>query len=186
MSEQRVIAIRGLTKAFERGRVGVLTEVDLDVAPGEFVAIIGPSGCGKSTLLHLIAALEEPDSGSIEVNGRHLSNERNLSRYRAQEVGLIFQLDNLIPSLSAAENVQVPMFELSYSPGERRARALRLLQQVGLSQREHNVPADLSGGERQRVAVARALANNPPILLADEPTGRVDSVTGQPILELIE
>ena len=186
MNEPPLIQIRGLVKTFDNGRVRALDGVDVDLARGEFIAVIGPSGCGKSTLLHLVAALERPDSGSICVDGRDLSREPNLSRYRAREVGLVFQLDNLIPSLSAEENIQIPMFELPFSPPERRARARRLLEQVDLVPRAHSRPAELSGGERQRVAVARALANDPPILLADEPTGRLDSVSGERILDLIE
>src|SRR3990172_1819357 len=122
MNEPPLIQIRGLVKTFDNGRVRALDGVDVDLARGEFIAVIGPSGCGKSTLLHLVAALERPDSGSICVDGRDLSREPNLSRYRAREVGLVFQLDNLIPSLSAEENIQIPMFELPFSPPERRAR----------------------------------------------------------------
>jgi len=139
----------------------------------------------RSTLLHLIAALDRPDEGTINVNGRDLAQERNLSRYRAREVGLVFQLDNLLPTLSASENVQVPMFELDLSARERRKRARELLTQVGLSKKGKNLPTELSGGERQRVAIARALANEPPILLADEPTGRLDSQSGARVLDLL-
>ena len=187
MSDQQpAIRIRGLVKTFERGLVRALDGVDLEVTPGEFVAIVGPSGCGKSTLLHLIAALERPDEGTIEVLGHELRTEHNLDHYRARDVGMVFQLDNLITTLNASENVQVPMFESGRSAGERRRRALELLEIVGLSGREKNRPAELSGGERQRVAIARALANDPPILLADEPTGRLDSVNGRRILELLD
>jgi putative ABC transport system ATP-binding protein len=160
--------------------------MDLEVAEGEFVAIVGPSGCGKSTLLHLIAALDHADEGSIRVAGQELERGADLSRYRSREVGIVFQLHNLLPSLTASENVQVPMFELGLSGRERRDRALRLLAAVGLEEREGNRPPQLSGGERQRVAVARALANEPPLLLADEPTGSLDSEAGVTILELIE
>jgi putative ABC transport system ATP-binding protein len=187
MSDQQpAIRIGGLVKTFERGLVRALDGVDLEVTPGEFVAIVGPSGCGKSTLLHLIAALERPDEGTIEVLGHELRTEHNLDHYRARDVGMVFQLDNLITTLNASENVQVPMFESGRSAGERRRRALELLEIVGLSGREKNRPAELSGGERQRVAIARALANDPPILLADEPTGRLDSVNGRRILELLD
>ena len=187
MSDQQpAIRVRGLVKTFEGGLVRALDGVDLEVTPGEFVAIVGPSGCGKSTLLHLIAALERPDEGTIEVLGHELRTEHNLDHYRARDVGMIFQLDNLITTLNASENVQVPMFESGRSAGERRRRALELLEIVGLNGREKNRPAELSGGERQRVAIARALANDPPILLADEPTGRLDSVNGRRILELLD
>lgn len=180
-----VIEIRGLVKTFEGGLVRALDGADLTVAAGEFVAVAGPSGCGKSTLLHLIAALDRPDAGTIKVNGRDLARERNLARYRAREVGLVFQLDNLLPTLGAGENVQVPMFEVGLSAAERRGRARELLTQVGLDNKDKNLPAELSGGERQRVAIARALANAPPILLADEPTGRLDSESGARVLELL-
>jgi putative ABC transport system ATP-binding protein len=180
-----VIEVRGLVKTFEKGIVRALDGAELTVAAGEFVAVAGPSGCGKSTLLHLIAALDRPDAGTIRVNGRDLAQERNLSRYRAREIGLVFQLDNLLPTLGASENVQVPMFELRISAAERRRRARELLRQVGLSDKEKNLPTELSGGERQRVAVARALANDPPILLADEPTGRLDSQSEASVLKLL-
>ena len=187
MSEQApAIRIRGLVKTFDVGLIRALNGVDMEVMPGEFVAIVGRSGCGKSTLLHLIAALDRPDEGTIEVLGHELGTERNLNHYRARDVGLVFQLDNLIMTLNATENVQVTMFESHLSAGERRARAADLLELVDLTGREKNRPAQLSGGERQRVAVARALANDPPILLADEPTGRLDSVNGRRILELID
>jgi len=187
MSEQSpAIRVRGLVKTFDEGLIRALNGVDMEVLPGEFVAIVGPSGCGKSTLLHLIAALDRPDEGTIEVLGHELGTERNLNHYRARDVGLVFQLDNLIMTLNASENVQVPMFESALSAGERRARAADLLELVDLTGRDKNRPAQLSGGERQRVAIARALANDPPILLADEPTGRLDSVNGRRILELID
>jgi putative ABC transport system ATP-binding protein len=160
--------------------------MDLAVAGGELVAIVGPSGCGKSTLLHLIAALDRPDAGEIRVAGHDLSTRKDLNHYRARHVGMVFQLHNLLPTLTALENVQVPMFELGRSPRERRRRASELLRLVSLQGREHNRPPELSGGERQRVAIARALANEAPILLADEPTGSLDSEAGRRILDLLE
>ena len=185
-SPQPAVAVRGLVKTFDGGLVRALDGADLTVASGEFIAVVGPSGCGKSTLLHLIAALDRPDAGTIEVNGRDLAQERDLARYRAREVGIIFQLDNLLPTLGASENVQVPMFEVGLSPAERRKRAHSLLAQVGLNTKLKNPPAELSGGERQRVAIARALANDPPILLADEPTGRLDSQSSLMVLDLLQ
>jgi putative ABC transport system ATP-binding protein len=185
MSEAPAVAVRGVVKTFDEGKVRALQGVDLTVAAGEFVAIVGPSGCGKSTLLHLIAALDHPDAGTITVQGHELSRDRNLSHYRARDVGIVFQLDNLIPTLSAAENVQVPMFEAGFSARQRRQRSERLLEQVGLAGKGHARPAELSGGERQRVAIARALANDPPLILADEPTGRLDSKSGELVLDLI-
>ena len=185
-NHQPAVEVRGLVKTFEGGLVRALDGAELTVAAGEFVAVVGPSGCGKSTLLHLIAALDRPDAGTIKVNGRDLAQERDLARYRAREVGLVFQLDNLLPTLGASENVQVPMFEVGLSATERRKRARELLAQVGLDKRAKNLPAELSGGERQRVAIARALANDPAILLADEPTGRLDSQSGLMVLDLLQ
>lgn len=186
MNKQPVISVHGLTKAFDNGKIRALNGVELDVYEREFVAIVGPSGCGKSTLLHLIAALDKPDGGSIQVLGTDLAHSNNLSRYRAREVGIVFQLDNLIPTLNTSENVQVPMFEAGLSARERRKRASELLAAVGLSGKERSRPSELSGGERQRVAIARALANNPPIILADEPTGRLDSKSGELVLDLLD
>ncbi len=183
---ETIIDIQGLTKAFEQGRIPALTGVNLRIERGEFVALVGPSGCGKSTLLHLIAALDHPDEGTIRVAGHDLATTHELNHYRARDIGMVFQLHNLLPSLTAAENVQVPMFEAEYSKKERRERASRLLALVGLVGKERQLPTELSGGERQRVAIARALANDPRILLADEPTGSLDSVAGQRILDLLE
>lgn len=181
-----MVAVHGVTKAFEHGRIPALTGVHLEIERGAFVALMGPSGCGKSTLLHLIAALDHPDAGTIRVAGQDLATTRKLNHFRARDVGIVFQLHNLLPSLTAAENVQIPMFEGRYSGQERRERAHRLLALVGLVGKDDQRPAELSGGERQRVAIARALANDPPILLADEPTGSLDSRAGQQILDLLE
>ena len=181
-----VVEMKGVVKTFEEGRVRALDGIDLEIAGGEWIAVVGPSGCGKSTLLHLIAALDRADAGTIIVNGEDLAEERDLCRHRAREVGLVFQLDNLLPTLNASENVQVPMFEVGLSAGQRRARAQELLALVGLTEKARNRPAELSGGERQRVAIARALANEPAILLMDEPTGRLDSESGRRVLDLIK
>jgi putative ABC transport system ATP-binding protein len=180
------ISAHGVRKSFEDGRIVALAGMELEVEAGEFVAVVGPSGCGKSTLLHLLAALDGPDEGSIRVADHDLSERRDLSHYRARHVGMVFQLHNLLPSLTASENVQLPMFELGLPAHEREARAERLLALVGLTGRDHNRPPQLSGGERQRVAIARALANEPPILLADEPTGSLDSDAGRLVLELLD
>jgi ABC-type lipoprotein export system ATPase subunit len=174
MSELAIDA-RGVRKSFEEARINALNGMDLAVEAGEFVAIVGPSGCGKSTLLHLVAALDQPDEGEIRVGGHDLRARKDLNHFRAQHVGMIFQLHNLLPSLTALENVQVPMFEEGLSPRDRRRRAEALLDAVGLE-----------GGERQRVAIARALANEPAILLADEPTGSLDSEAGSIVLDLLE
>jgi putative ABC transport system ATP-binding protein len=181
-----MIHLRGLLKTFEEGRLQAVASVDLDVAPGEFVAIVGPSGCGKSTLLNLIAALDEADDGTIVVAGHDLRQHRDLDHYRTEDVGLVFQLDNLLPSLTAAENVEVPMFGQVRSRRERRRRATELLDFVGIGDRADTRPPQMSGGERQRIAIARALANRPPLLLADEPTGRLDSTTGAMVMDLLE
>ena len=181
-----LIDVRRVEKTFEEGRIAALRGMDLAVQEGEFVAIVGPSGCGKSTLLHLVAALDVADAGTIRVGDHELESGHDLSHYRARHIGMVFQLHNLIPSLTALENVEVPMFETGASRRERQGRARRLLELVGLSDRERNRPPELSGGERQRVAIARALANDPPILLADEPTGSLDSEAGAAILDLLE
>jgi putative ABC transport system ATP-binding protein len=180
-----VISVRDLVKTFDGGRTRALDGASLDVRRGEFVAITGPSGCGKSTLLHQIAALERPDSGTITVNGEEITHQRDLSRYRAHAIGLVFQLHNLLPNLTALENLQVPMYETARSPRERRSRALELLALVDLADKAEKRPAELSGGERQRVAIARSLSNDPPIVLADEPTGNLDSKAGQHVLDVL-
>ncbi|MFM7271575.1 MAG: ABC transporter ATP-binding protein [Actinomycetes bacterium] len=189
MSEDRrgvVISARGLVKSFEQGRVRAVDRVDLEVGPGEFVAVVGPSGCGKSTLLNLLGALDDPDAGHLEVGGHDLTRRRDLDHVRAVDVGLVFQLDNLLPSLSALENVEVPMVGVVRSNRARRARARALLAEVGMLDRAGSRTPALSGGERQRVAIARALANEPGLLLADEPTGRLDSGTGALVLDLLD
>lgn len=180
------IVVRGVVKAFEGALIPALNGLDLKVPGGEMLAIMGPSGCGKSTLLHLIAALDAPDAGTIRVMEHDLSRARDLNHYRSRHIGIVFQMHNLLPSLSAAENVQVPMFESGLGARARRRRAEELLGLVGLAGKLDARPAKLSGGERQRVAIARALANEPPILLADEPTGSLDSVSGARVLDLID
>jgi putative ABC transport system ATP-binding protein len=178
------IRLVGVVKTYEAGRVRALDGVDLDVAPGEFLVVTGPSGCGKSTLLHLIAALDQPSAGRVEVAGRDLAEVRDLSRYRREEIGLVFQLHNLLPQMTALENVEIAMIGTRRRPAERRRRALELLEAVDLGGRADRRPTELSGGERQRVAIARALANEPSILLADEPTGSLDSGAARRVIEL--
>jgi ABC-type lipoprotein export system ATPase subunit len=185
MNDAPAIVVREVEKAYEHGRIRALNGMTMDVAEGEWVAIVGPSGCGKSTLLHLIAALDRPDAGHIHVHGNDLDRVADAGLYRRRAMGLVFQLHNLLPSLTAAENVEVPMFGTGRSRHERRRRAFELLELVGLGNRAGNRPAELSGGERQRVAIARALANDPPVLLADEPTGSLDSDAGRRVLDLI-
>ncbi len=179
------VVVSGVRKSFEQGRVRALRDVTLTVEPGELVALTGASGSGKSTLLNLIAALDEPDEGSITVDGRPLDALRDAARYRAETIGFIFQAHNLLPTLTACENVQIPMFGRRPRQ-EREARARELLRQVGLEGRADARPSVLSGGERQRVAIARALANGPTLLLADEPTGALDLETGSQVLALLD
>ncbi|MCH8066126.1 MAG: ABC transporter ATP-binding protein [Chloroflexi bacterium] len=187
MSEQpdTVIDVRNVVKTYDEGRTRALDGVNFQVERGEFVSITGPSGCGKSTLLHAIAALERPDSGTIYVNGDEITSQRDLSRYRARSIGLIFQLHNLLPNLTASENLQVPMYETDLSASARRRRAEELLALVDLGDKAGKRPTQLSGGERQRVAIARALANDPGIILADEPTGNLDSKAGQQAMAVL-
>jgi putative ABC transport system ATP-binding protein len=179
------VVVQHVSKAFESGRIRALEDASLELDAGEFVSLTGPSGSGKSTLLNLIGALDRPDSGQIIVDGEALDG-RDASEYRATTVGFVFQFHNLIPTLTALENIQVPMLGRGLSRAERGERARELLQEVGLAQRERAFPGTLSGGERQRVALARALANEPRLLLADEPTGSLDSETGTQVLQLIE
>jgi len=187
MSEKPpAVEIVDLVKTFDQGRTRAVDGATLSVAQGEFVAITGPSGCGKSTLLHLVAALERPDSGRIVVLGEDVTSRHDLSRYRARTVGLVFQLHNLLPTLTAVENVEVPMYETGLGMRERRRRALQLLELVGLGDKARRRPPELSGGERQRVAIARSLSNDPPILLADEPTGNLDSKAGRNVMEALQ
>lgn len=162
-----------------------LDGVNLIVRAGEFLSIAGPSGSGKSTLLNLIGALDRPTSGEVIINSTPLTKVRNLDRFRSQTVGFVFQTHNLIPTLTARENVEVPMYESGLSGGKRRARAKELLELVSLGQRMNFLPNQMSGGERQRVAVARALANHPAIILADEPTGNLDSANTAEIMALL-
>jgi putative ABC transport system ATP-binding protein len=182
------ISARGLAKRYEGGRIRAVDALDLDIAPGEFVAICGPSACGKTTLLNLIAAIDRPDAGTLSVAGRSLAHlsAAEADDFRRSVVGLIFQLHNLLPDLTALENVQVPMLGTGRSPRWRRERAGYLLERVGLADRARALPTVLSGGERQRIAIARALANEPRVLLADEPTGALDSKNGERLLDLLD
>jgi putative ABC transport system ATP-binding protein len=179
------VVVERVSKSFEGGRITALDGASLRLEPGEFVSLTGPSGSGKSTLLNLIGALDRPDSGSISVDGAVL-DRLDAAEYRAATVGFVFQFHNLIPTLTALENVQVPMLGRGLSRGNREERGRSLLREVGLELRAQAVPGTLSGGERQRVALARALANEPRLLLADEPTGSLDSETGAQVLRLIE
>jgi len=179
------VGVTGVRKSFEGGRIPALRDVTFTLEPGELVALTGASGSGKSTILNLIGALDSPDDGSITVDGADLARLESPSAYRATTVGFVFQAHNLLPTLTATENVQMAMFGRR-PRRERELRAEELLAEVGLEGRAASRPSVLSGGERQRVAIARALANEPRLLLADEPTGALDSATGAQVLELLQ
>ncbi|MBF6225245.1 ABC transporter ATP-binding protein [Nocardia abscessus] len=189
MPEPAMLELSGVTKEYRVGgqAVRALDDVGLRIETGEFTSIIGPSGSGKSTLLHLLGALDSPDTGSIQFRGEEIGalDEEQQSAFRRNQVGFVFQFFNLLPTLSAWENVAIP--KLLDGTGLRKAkpRALELLDRVGLAERAEHRPAELSGGQMQRVAVARALIMDPPLILADEPTGNLDSKTGAAILELL-
>jgi putative ABC transport system ATP-binding protein len=185
MTQTLAIRAHDVCKSFDSGQLLALDHLMLTVDVGEFVAIVGPSGSGKSTLLHLLAALDRPDAGELVVNGRDLTSGRNLDRYRRQQVGLIFQLHNLLPHLTVAQNLEIAMFGTGRRRSARHRRASELLAAVDLQTRADTLPTRLSGGERQRVAIARSLVNDPPVLLADEPTGSLDSASVERILALI-
>jgi len=182
-----MIELRGVTKTVMSGTepLTILHALTLRIPAGEFLAVVGPSGSGKSTLLGLIAGLDAPTSGSVLIDGTDITalGEDALAKLRGEKIGFVFQFFHLIPSLTAFENVLVPMEIAGLPDAPRRAR--QLLDEVGLSTRAHHYPSQLSGGEQQRVALGRALANNPPIILADEPTGNLDSQNGRHIMELL-
>ena len=184
MSEY-LLETRDLAKFYDGGRIQALRGVDLGVEAGEFVAIRGPSGSGKSTLLHLMGGLDTPSRGEVLHRGRKLSEHADLDGYRSRCVGFVFQAFHLLPTLTVVQNVQVPMCEGNGSRRQRQQRAETLLREVGLEERLHQYPNELSAGERQRVAIARSLANGPEILLADEPTGNLDSENAARILDLL-
>lgn len=178
------VVVDRVSKSYD-SRIVAVREVSLRLEPGEFVSLTGPSGCGKSTLLNLIGSLLKPDSGSISVDGVAVQDLRRPADYRRTTVGFVFQLHHLLPVLSAGDNVEVPLIGSGLSRRERRERARELLGEVGLAERLDHLPSQLSGGERQRVAVARALANRPRLLLADEPTGALDTEASKRVLDLL-
>ncbi len=179
-----LLCAQELSKFYPDGRVQALDRVSFHVNRGEYLAVMGPSGSGKSTLLNMLGALDRPSSGEVFFEGRPLSEFYPWDRFRCEQVGFVFQSFHLLPALTALENVQIPMLETRRSAAERASAAESLLELVGLASRRHHLPQTLSVGERQRVAVARALANNPPLLLADEPTGNLDSAAAEAVLDL--
>jgi putative ABC transport system ATP-binding protein len=190
LTEEPILRAVGLRKYYGRddGLVRAVDAIDLDVAAGETLSVMGPSGCGKSTLLHLLGGIDRPNDGELWLNSRridHLS-ERSLARLRRQEIGFVFQAFHLMDELTAQENVELPALLAGQSPRRARQRARDLLEQVGLSDRANHLPSALSGGQRQRVAIARAIANEPLVVLADEPTGNLDSAATLEVLRLFE
>lgn len=180
-----VIETQDLTRIYGDGdEIRALDGVSLRIRHGELVSVMGPSGSGKSTLLNVIGALDLPTSGNVFIDGIDLSQITNKDDFRAKKVGFVFQLHNLLPTLTARENIEVPMMA-HMGPAARKARSEELLTLVGLADRKNHLPGQLSGGQRQRVAIARALANNPPIVLADEPTGSLDTTNGQELMRLL-
>jgi putative ABC transport system ATP-binding protein len=185
-----MINIRNITKTYNKGatKVEALKEISFSIENGEMVALMGASGSGKSTLLSLIGGLDKCDSGSISVDGKNISalNAEKLADFRRDDVGFVFQQFHLIPTLSVVENIILPLLPLGIKKAECYSVAREVLEKVGLNDREKHLPGELSGGEQQRVAIARALVNKPKIILADEPTGDLDSKTGEKILELLQ
>lgn len=186
-----LIDLRDVVKVYETGAGGVtvLKNITLQVQPGEFLGVVGPSGSGKSTLLNMIAGIDRPTSGEVYVGGEavHRLSEDQLARWRGKHVGVIFQFFQLLPTLTVLENVMLPMdFCNMYRGRERKARAMHLLEQVGIADQAHKLPSALSGGQQQRAAIARALANDPPVVVADEPTGNLDTASAEEVFTLFE
>jgi putative ABC transport system ATP-binding protein len=185
-SETPLIVAENVSRRYVDGNVLALDNVSVTVARNEYLAIVGPSGSGKSTLLNILGGLDQPTSGRVLFDGVELKSDREFDKLRSGSIGYVFQSFYLLPTLTAVENVQLPMFESPRSPHQRVDRAAKLLEIVGLSHRADHLPSRLSVGERQRVAIARSLANDPQVLLADEPTGNLDTHTGEEILELFQ
>lgn len=181
-----LLELRNVSKTYKDGNVQALRDVSLSIVSAEFVSIMGPSGCGKSTLLNMLGALDQPSSGQVFLEGEALEDAPNLDQVRARKIGFVFQSFYLLPNLTAVENVQLPMFEGTLALSERVERARYLLQVVRLKDRESHLPNQLSIGQRQRVAIARALANSPSVVLADEPTGSLDSQSGKEIMDILQ
>ena len=189
LTQTPLIQIENVTRAYVMGarKLYALREVSLEMRAGEFVAIVGPSGSGKSTLLNLISGIDKPDAGTVRVAAVEINtlNENTLAQWRGATIGIVFQFFQLLPTLTALENVMLPMELRNAFPNERPTRALAALERVGLLERATQLPSELSGGEQQRVAIARALVNDPPILLADEPTGNLDTETSEHVVNLL-
>jgi len=185
MSKSTILAGEGLSKQY--GSLEVVKGVSIHIDSGEFVCLVGKSGCGKTTLLSLLSGLERPTKGDVVLNGKKINgaSEDELALFRRENVGFIFQSFNLIPTLSAWENVALPLFPIKMTADERRRRATELLNQMEMGHRMDHLPSALSGGEKQRVAIARALVNRPKIIFADEPTGNLDSATGDAIMDIL-
>ncbi|NPA75231.1 MAG: ABC transporter ATP-binding protein [Euryarchaeota archaeon] len=185
-----MIVIENLIKVYKRGKIEVIAirDVSLTIEDGAMVMLVGPSGSGKTTFLHLLGGIDRPTAGKIIVNGKNIAmfSDKELTEYRRKEVGIVFQFFNLIPFLTALENVMLPMQFSGMSKEKMKKRAKSLLRMVGMEHREQHYPDEMSGGEQQRVAIAVALANDPPILIADEPTGELDSATGLEIIKLFK
>ena len=180
-----LIRLTNVLKQYDGGAVTALNNINLSIESGSFVSIIGPSGSGKSTLLNMLGALDSPDSGQVIINGVDLAKQKDLSDFRRQEIGFIFQLHNLLPNLNVQENVEIPLMDANISEKDKHRRALIFIEAVGLLDKRKQKPNKLSGGERQRVAIARALVNFPSIILADEPTGALDTKTGRKVLDVL-
>ena len=184
-SQSPVISVNNLIKYYDNGLVKALNGLSFKIKQGESVAIMGPSGCGKSTLLNLMGTLDFPTKGEVRFNNKNILNYRPLHAFRAKYIGFVFQFHHLIPGLTLLENVELPMIPLNISKKIRQERAERILREMGLADRMNFLPTRVSGGERQRAAVSRALINNPEIILADEPTGNLDTVTGERVIHYI-
>ncbi|SDA70530.1 ABC transporter ATP-binding protein [Methanobrevibacter millerae] len=179
------IRLINVLKQYDKGAVTALNNINLSIDRGSFVSIIGPSGSGKSTLLNMLGALDSPDSGHVIINGIDLASQKDLSDFRRHEIGFVFQLHNLLPNLTVQENVEIPLMDAKMSEKDKHRRALLFIEAVGLLDKKNQKPNKLSGGERQRVAIARSLVNFPSIILADEPTGALDTKTGAKVLDVL-
>lgn len=181
----KFIRLINVLKQYDKGAVTALNNINLSIDRGSFVSIIGPSGSGKSTLLNMLGALDSPDSGHVIINGIDLASQKDLSDFRHHEIGFVFQLHNLLPNLTVQENVEIPLMDAKMSEKDKHRRALLFIEAVGLLDKKNQKPNKLSGGERQRVAIARSLVNFPSIILADEPTGALDTKTGAKVLDVL-